>query len=263
MALPIVDTHAHICDPVFDPDRAAVMERAAHKGVVAVVAVGETRSDARRNLSLARTFPAVQPAAGLYPTILDTAEAEAMAAFIRHERSRLVAVGEIGLDRWAVQDEQGRGLQEEIFRMFVRLARDLDLPVNVHSRAAGHHAVRLLLEEGADRVQLHAFDGKAGAAMPGVEAGYLFSIPPSVVRSRQKQKLVKRLPLSSLLIETDSPVLGPVPGERNEPAMAAVVLDTLSKIKGLPRERVAEAILENTKRLLGREGLIPPPAPGP
>ncbi len=125
------------------------------------------------------------------------------------------------------------------------------MPLNVHSRSAGRHAVRVLLESSADRVQLHAFDGKFSAAMPAVEAGFFFSIPPSVVRSEQKQKLAKKLPLSCLLIETDSPVLGPVPQERNEPANAPVALRMIAELKGITVDEAAEAVAENTRRLYG------------
>jgi TatD DNase family protein len=239
-------------DSAFDADRAEVLERASKSGVCAVVAVGETLADAERNLGLAEAFPILKPAAGLYPTHLDTAEAERMIAWVRHRHSRLVAIGEVGLDRWVVKEEDAREIQIDIFRKFIRLAGELGLPLNVHSRSAGREAVRLLLEEGAQKVQLHAFDGKAGSALPGVEAGFFFSIPPSVVRSRQKQKLVSRLPLCSLLVETDSPVLGASPEERNEPANARVVVEAVSEIKGLSREEVAETLLENTCRLFGK-----------
>ncbi|MCG6909724.1 MAG: TatD family hydrolase [Deltaproteobacteria bacterium] len=90
--------------------------------------------------------------------------------------------------------------QQSIFTTFIRLSKEVDLPLNVHSRSAGRKVVELLMAEGVTRVQLHAFDAKASAAKPAVEAGYFFSIPPSVVRSRQKQKLVKALPLETLLL---------------------------------------------------------------
>ena len=157
----------------------------------------------------------------------------------------------MGLDHWAVKEEKERGIQREIFTEFIRLSQEIDLPLNVHSRSAGRHVVALLLEEGATRVQLHAFDGKASAALPAVEAGYFFSIPPSVVRSRQKQKLVKHLPLSCLLVETDSPVLGPEPGVRNEPANLPLAIRAIADIKSLPEQPVAEAVSENTVRLYG------------
>jgi len=104
----------------------------------------------------------------------------------------------------------------------------------------GHErlAWALLLEHNAKKVQLHAFDGKASTALPAVEAGFFFSIPPSIVRSRQKQKLVKQLPLSCLLVETDSPVLGPSPDERNEPANAVVSLNAIAEIKDISKNTV-------------------------
>lgn len=247
----LVDAHAHICDELFDADRASVLDRARSSGVAAIVAVGETLTDARRNLDLAVTYPMIKPAAGLYPTHLDADQAGAVMDFIRHHRSRLVAIGEVGLDYWVVKQDSQKQLQREIFGGFIDLSRELGLPLNVHSRSAGRHAVALLLEYDAARVQMHAFDGKAASALPAVEAGYYFSIPPSVVRSRQKQKLVKQLPLSCLLVETDSPVLGPEPHIRNEPGNLSVSIQAIAQIKGLSETAVREAVVENTRRLYG------------
>ena len=247
----LIDVHAHLCDPVFDRDREEVLERARRAGVAAVVAVGENLADARKNLALARRHAMILPAAGLYPTILDLAEAEAMQEFIREHRAELVAVGEVGLDHWAVQEERDRGLQREIFRSFIALAGELGLPLNIHSRSAGRETIALLLECNARRVHLHAFDGKAGTALPAVEAGYFFSIPPSVVRSPQKQKLVRRLPLSAILLETDSPVLGMTAGERNEPARLPVVIEAIARLKNVSADEVIAAAVANTGRLYG------------
>jgi len=252
----IVDTHTHICDSSFDVDRGEVLNKAAEVGVGAVIAVGEDIADARRNIELAEKHPMIRPAAGLYPTILDLDQAEQMRSFIRRERSKLVAIGEVGLDFWVVKEEPQKELQKEIFKGFISLSNELDLPLNIHSRSAGRHAVALLLDNGAARVQMHAFDGKASAALPAVEAGFFFSIPPSVVRSRQKQKLVKHLPLSCLLVETDSPVLGPDPKKRNEPANITVSIKTIAELKNISEREVIEAVAENTKRLYGKV-LIP------
>jgi TatD DNase family protein len=145
-----------------------------------------------------------------------------------------------------------QGPAEPVWVRLLLLAKALNLPLNVHSRSAGRHAVALLLENNAVRVQMHAFDGKTGAALPAVEAGYFFSIPPSVVRSRQKQKLVKQLPLSCLLIETDSPVLGPSPEERNEPANIRHCVKAIAALKGISEEAVIAAVSENTQRLYGK-----------
>jgi TatD DNase family protein len=247
----LVDTHAHLCSPEFDHDLGAVLARARAAGVGAVIAVGETLADAERNLGLAEKLPMVKPAAGLYPVCLDCHQAEKTYTFIRSHRTQLAAIGEVGLDHWMVKEEKDRDVQREIFTGFIRLSKDLDLPLNVHSRSAGRHAIACLLESGAARVQLHAFDGKASAALPAVEAGYFFSIPPSVVRSRQKQKLVKHLPLTCLLVETDSPVLGAEPAVRNEPANLPLAVKAIAGIKGIPAQQVAEAVAANTVRLYG------------
>jgi TatD DNase family protein len=247
----LVDGHAHICDPVFDNDRSEVLAHAREVGVRAIVAVGEDLGDARKNVHLARSYPMLKAAAGLFPTILDSGQADAVIAFILEHRSHLAAIGEVGLDYWVVKEETQKALQKEIFTRFIDLSNELNLPLNVHSRAAGRHAIALLLENNARRVQLHAFDGKAGSALAAVEAGYFFSIPPSVTRSRQKQKLVKQLPLSSLLVETDSPVLGPVPSARNEPANLIVSIKAIAQIKAIPVEAVVEAVSQNAARLYG------------
>jgi TatD DNase family protein len=250
----LIDCHAHLGDPVFDADRHEVLRRARAAGVVGVVTVGETLEDAERNLHLAGIHPEILPAAGLYPTHIDQEQAARVEALLRRHRERWAAIGEVGLDRWKVRDEADLELQREIFVRFVRLSLELDLPLNVHSRSAGRRAVETLLAENARRVQLHAFDGRPAAALPAVEAGYFFSIPPSIVRSRQKQKLVRRLPLGCLLLETDSPVLGATPGERNEPAQVRIALQAIAEIKGLREEQVVEAVVANTRRLFGRVG---------
>ncbi len=121
----IVDTHTHICDSSFDADRGKVLERAADAGVAAVIAVGENMADARRNIELADKHPMIRPAAGLYPTILDLPKAEEMQSFIRNERLKLVAIGEVGLDFWVVKEEPQKELQKEILKGFTGIFADL------------------------------------------------------------------------------------------------------------------------------------------
>ena len=245
----LIDTHAHICDPAFDPDREQVLKRAEAAGVSSIIAVGEDLEDAEKNLKLADRYPILHPAAGLYPTILELETADAMVDFIRRHRSRMWAIGEVGLDFWVVKEEKQRALQRDIFSRFIRLAGELDLPLNVHSRSAGRHAVQMLMEHNARRVQMHAFDGKISSARPALEAGFYFSVPPSIVRSRQKQKLVHHLPLTQLLVETDSPVLGAEPGERNEPASIMTAVRAIAEIKDLSEEAVLEAVTKNSLEL--------------
>jgi len=256
----LVDCHAHLASPEFDDDRDAVRARARSAGVGVVLVVGEHLADDRRVLDVAR-----EPAAGgcellaclgVHPDrfgdqreLPTTEEIEATMNLIRDNASSLAAVGEVGLDRWVARDHDRRAAQVSLLERMVALALELALPLNVHSRSAGKHALDVLKSAGARAVLMHAFDGKATHAARAADDGFLFSIPPSVVRSEQKQKLVRRLPLTALALESDSPVLGPVRNERNEPANVVHSLDFIARAHGVSRDRVEEVTTENARRL--------------
>jgi TatD DNase family protein len=252
VALELFDAHAHLAAADFAGDLAAVLARAQGVGVRGIVVVGETLEEAGQILALAGRHSLVKPAAGLYPSILDLRAADAVVDFIRRHAAHLVALGEVGLDHWVVKEEVQWKIQEEILAKFVTLSNDLQLPLNVHSRSAGRRCITFLREQGARHVLLHAFDGKARVAADGVEAGFFFSIPPSVIRSGQKQKLVRSLPLECLLLETDSPVLGPDPGVRNEPMNVRIACQAVADLKGVLPEDIARITTENARRLFSR-----------
>jgi TatD DNase family protein len=249
---PLVDCHAHLCADAFREALPEVLARAEQAGVERIFAVGETVGDALRTVELAREHPQIKPCAGLYPTHLDATAAAGMLQFIRDNRKILVGIGEVGLDYWKVKEESDREIQRDIFSRFIHLSVELDLPLNVHSRSAGRHAIAFLIEHGARRVHLHAFDGKAAAADPAVEAGYYFSIPASILHSPQKQKLAAHVPLDRLLLETDAPVLGPNRDVRNEPANVRLALAGIAKAKDIAEEDVAAATTNNAKALYPR-----------
>ncbi|MFI5339370.1 MAG: TatD family hydrolase [Candidatus Methylomirabilales bacterium] len=248
----LFDAHAHVASADFAGDLPEVLARAEAVGVRGIVAVGETLEEAEQTLALANRHALVKPAAGLYPTVLDLDAADAVVDFIRRHAAQLVALGEVGLDHWVAKEEAEWKIQEEILGRFVALSNELRLPLNVHSRSAGRRCIAFLRERGARHVLLHAFDGKAGAAADGVEAGFFFSIPPSAVRSAQKQKLVRSLPLECMLLETDSPVLGPAPGVRNEPMNVMIACQAVADLKGVAPEDVARITTENARRLFPR-----------
>ncbi len=247
----LFDAHAHLAAPEFAQDLPEVLHRAKAAGVRGILAVVEGLEEAERTLALAERDALVKPAAGLYPTNLDV-DPESAVDFIRRHAARLVAIGEVGVDHWLAKDEAEWKLQDQILARFVALSNELDLPLNIHSRSAGRHCIALLKDRGARRVLLHAFDGKAGTAAEGVQAGFFFSIPPSVIRSPQKQKLVHALPLECLLLETDSPVLGAEPNVRNEPMNVMIACQAIADLKALPPEEVARVTTENARRLFPR-----------
>ena len=192
----MIDSHAHLADASFAEDLDSVIERAELAGVQHIVCVSEGLVDGERVLRLANTYPQVLPCVGLHPDAADMNTARKVCDLIEQQAEHLIGIGEVGLDYWIAKEPSEREQQREVLALFVRLSNTLDLPVNVHSRSAGHYAIDFLCQQGASRVLMHAFDGKASRALVGIEAGYVFSIPPSIVRSVQKQKLVKRLPLT-------------------------------------------------------------------
>lgn len=245
----MIDTHCHLFDEEFANDVDAVIERARAAGVARAIVMGENAEDNQRILDADDFDGFVLRAAGHYPSDPDVDRAAETIAFIREHHEALTAIGEVGIDHRITDDPSEIEAQHEIFRRMANLSAGLDLPLSVHSRSAGRHAIALLLDSPARRVVLHAFDGKYGSAIPAVEAGYCFSVPPSIVRSRQKQKLVKNLPLSCLLLESDAPVLGPEPDERNEPCNIVRSAEAVADLHGIAVQEVIETTTANAREL--------------
>jgi len=259
----MIDCHAHLADGSFDDDRSQVRARAAAAGVTAVLVVGEDPEDNNRVLKVTGESPPegchLLPCLGFHPDrfaddrpLPNRSEIDRAIAQIRDHAHELTAIGEVGLDYWWSKDLERRQAQNALLEEMAELSAELDLPLNVHSRSAGRYAVDLLLGCGARRILMHAFDGKASHAVRAAEAGYLFSVPPSVIRSEQKKKLVRRLPLESLCLESDSPVLGPDREQRNEPANLTYTRDFIAESHGISPERVDEETSRNAERLFSQ-----------
>jgi len=256
----MIDCHAHLSAQEFNSDLQEVILRAKLVGVETIIAVGEDLEDSLKVLNICRQHSdQLHPCIGFHPGNFSENSAkpiddeiEQICELVRSHRSEIVGIGEVGLDYWTVKTEPQRSKQRMFLSRMVDLANELDLPLNVHSRSAGHHTLDLLFHCNARRVLLHAFDGKARYAQQAAEThGWLFSIPPSVVRSSQKQKLVRALPLTSLALESDSPALGPEALIRNEPANLVYAIRHIAMIKGVREEIVQEVTHQNAQKLFG------------
>lgn len=254
----MIDCHAHLAAEDFDHDRESVIARAVQTGIDQILVVGEDRRSSCRVLRICRQFQHIlKPCIGLHPDRFaeerpapTAGEIEAVCDLIREHRDQIAAIGEVGLDYWCVKSEVRRTLQRQCLERMAALAAELDLPLNVHARSAGHYTIDLLAAARARRVLMHAFDGKAGYAVKAAaDHGWIFSMPPSIVRSPQKQKLASALPLACLALESDSPVLGPDPLERNEPANLHATVDCIAQIKGVPATVVMEETTRNALKL--------------
>ena len=249
----MIDAHCHLAARDFDTDREEVISRARDAGVTAAVVVGEDYEDNLRVLDLAASSSFILPAIGHHPWRIDRARRDIPRTLrlIEENRQTIVAIGEVGLDYRVAEAADGREEQRGVFREFIEIGLALDLPLSVHVRSAGHYVIDMLREHGVTRAALHAFDGKARYALEGAVAGYTFSIPATVLVSRQKQKLVAALPDDSLLLESDAPALGPERGVRNEPAVMIRSLERIAEIRGTTPEAVASLTTHNTRRVFG------------
>lgn len=258
-----IDCHCHLAAPEFEEDLEFVIQEAKDAGVKGIVVVPEFYSEFRRTLEIcARYSSFLHPCLGIHP-VQKTDEAERSARpddmvdagpFIKENHEKLVAIGEVGLDftPFYTKEENSKEGQRQVLKTQINLAKRYDLPLNVHSRSAGRPTIKELKENGAEKVLLHAYSGNAKSAMDGVRAGYFFSIPPCVVRSEQKQKLVEILPIENILLETDSPALGPEKQVRNVPRNIVVSCDFIARAKGLSSEEVQRITSENAFKLFPR-----------
>ncbi|MGY5862814.1 MAG: TatD family hydrolase [Candidatus Thorarchaeota archaeon] len=245
--LRIADTHCHLEAPEFATDLDEVIEEAVRSGIHMITSA--IREDAwERAIDISLNHDSVSLALGLDPIL--SYQVKSTVEIIKGKQEQLVAIGEVGLDHYRERNHKKREEQENSFRLMIELAKETHLPLQVHSRSAGRRSLEVLRSTEAERVQMHAFDGKASLArVASTEYGYYFSIPTSVVRSAQKKKLVKAVDIERILVETDSPVLGPDGESRNEPSNVWVALREVASILGREEEEMRKILLENTLRL--------------
>ncbi len=242
----LTDVHCHLTAPELIQNLSEVIESSIRSGLRFVVTSGLGYRDCLKALEIS-DYKFVYPSLGIAP--YELRGYEEVLSLIEKERSRIVAIGEVGLDFWKGKREE-RDLQKRVFEEFIELAKSLDIPIIVHSRSAGKYAIEILLRHQINRVIMHAFDGRASHAQKAAEKGFMFSIPPSIARSSQKQKLVRKLPLDSLLLESDAPVLAPAPNEINYPENVRVSAQWISKLKDVPFDKVAEKTYFNAVEVL-------------
>jgi TatD DNase family protein len=242
----LIDVHAHLDFPQFDSDRKQVIENAKREGIL-IINSGIGPEGIEKTISLARKYDNVFATLGLSPREFRREIVEETMELVRKYRNDILGIGEVGLDYHWVKDSKGRREELENFNRFVELSRELKLPLVVHSRDAEVDVINRL-KEGDIPALLHSFSGDLKLAEEAVSFDCLISIPASVVYSKQKQKMVKHLPLESIVMETDAPYLSPKPGTRNEPVNLKLTRDMIAEIKGVDKGIVEGATTENAER---------------
>jgi TatD DNase family protein len=256
-----IDSHCHIDGPEYDADRADVIARAREAGVTTMlnVGTGDPHSDAfSRAVELAEQHSEIFAAVGVHPhdaKLFDDAAEQHLIDLIQKSK-RVIAWGEIGLDYH--YDHSPRDVQREVFRRQLRRARELELPVVIHSREANDDTIAIVRDElsGYERAGvLHCFGGSLAMAQQAVELGFFISFAGNLTFKKADvlRDVARQLPLDRLLVETDCPYLTPVPfrGRRNEPARVVETARCLAEIHGKELEEIGRITSENFVRLFG------------
>ncbi|KAG0234989.1 putative deoxyribonuclease tatdn3 [Actinomortierella wolfii] len=274
----MIDIHAHIYPPTIPAESIPpLLHRAKAAGLQGIISVPETLVDARAVLRLSIAHPNfLFPCAGIHPaqpirdedgatigvrTVMES-DLEGLFEFMEENLGRLVGMGEVGLDftpqviqsphnpaRLAASADDVKTEQRKVFARQIKFAIQHDLPLNVHSRSAGHHAITLLEELDATKVVLHAFDGQIKYVRKAVALGYYFSIPTSAVRIPQQKAIAEEVPLEQLLLESDTPALAPEKGVSNVPSNLVVAAQEIAKIKNVDLETVIQQTTRNAYKL--------------
>ena len=252
----IFDAHTHLNDEPFRMKEEQYLEQAAALDVVKIATVGSNAELNQRAVDLSVKFPQVYAIVGYHPDDAkdyhDQAEQELRQQLLL---PKTVAVGEIGLDyHW---DASPREVQRKVFQRQLELARELKLPVNIHTRDALSDTYEILKNSAVAENGgiIHSFSGDAAWAQKFLDLGMLisFSGVVSFKNAKDVHEAAKIVPLDKLLVETDAPYLTPTPfrGKQNEPGYTRYVVEAIAQLKDVPVETVAAATYQNTMEIYG------------
>lgn len=253
----LVDSHCHIDGEQFDEDRDEAVQRARDAGVAAMLNIGTGdphSDDFRRAVVVAEKYDNVYASVGVHPhdaKLYDDKAEEHLISLVRSSK-KVIAWGEIGLDYY--YDHSPRDVQIAVFQRQIRTARDLDLPIIIHSRDADDETVKIITEECADKSVrvpgiMHCFGGTPQMAEALMKIGFLISFAGNVTfkKAENLRDAARVVPLDKLLIETDCPFLTPVPfrGKRNEPSFVVHTAKFLADFYGVDLATLAERTTTN------------------
>ncbi len=250
-----IDSHCHIDGEAFDADRDEIVQNAKTAGVKAMLNIGTGNphnGEIEKAVRVAEQYENVFASVGVHPhdAKLYDDEAENNLVDLVKNSEKVIAWGEIGLDYF--YDHSPRDVQREVFIRQIRTAKDLNLPIIIHSRDADDETVEILTEECSYqnfRGIMHCFGGTAKMAQDLLNVGFLISFAGNVTfkKAENLREAARVVPLEKLLIETDCPFLTPVPfrGKRNEPAYVVHTANFLAELKSVSPEIIAEQTTRN------------------
>ncbi len=249
----LIDTHCHLDAAEFDADRDAVAAAAAAAGVATIVVPAIERANFGAVASVCRAYPGCRPAWGIHPLFVGRAREDdlgALRALLRENPA--AAVGEIGLDYFVA--ERDESLQQYYFVEQLKLAREFDLPVILHVRRAIDAVLRQLRRFPVRGGIAHAFNGSHQQAEEFIKLGFKLGFGGAMTfpRALRIRELATRLPLETIVLETDAPDIPPVwlAGARNAPTELPRIAATLAELRGLSVQAIATATSANACAVL-------------
>jgi len=251
----LIDSHAHLEMKEFDSDREEVIRRAGSEGVDFIVTVGTNLKLSNKAVTLADKYENIYATVGIHPHDVSKTDQNTLDTLkeLVKTRKKIVAYGEIGLDFFRNISPQEKQL--ELFGVQLELAKELNLPVVIHDREAHKQSLETVRASGVRRGVFHCFSGDYEMARKCIDLGFYISIPGVVTFDKAKtiQDVAGRIPLSSLLLETDAPYLAPIPhrGKRNEPSFIVHTAKKVAEIKKITWEEVARETSANAINLFG------------
>jgi TatD DNase family protein len=251
----LTDSHCHLDDKQFDPDRNDVIARALAAGVERMMAIGtgDGPPDLEAALRLARQHSFIYATIGVHPHDAAKATPETFAALeTLAAETKVLAIGEIGLDYH--YDFSPRDVQREVFIRQLELAGRAGKPIVIHTREAWDDTLLVLREHWSGSGIIHCFSGGLEEARQALDLGFYLSFGGVLTfpKAEALREAARLAPEDRLLVETDAPYLAPVPkrGKRNEPAFMVETARRLAEVRGAAPERIAEVTTENFERLM-------------
>ena len=249
----LIDTHCHLDDASFDPDRPMVLQRCRQSGVRRIVVPGVDATGWDNLLGLCDSHPGLYPALGMHPMYLSRHRAEHVAQLAECiDQARPVAVGEIGLDFYIDNPEQSQ--QEQLLRDQLAVARDAGLPVLLHCRKAHDRILKSLREIPVPGGIAHAFNGSLQQAEQYIELGFKLGFGGMLTfeRSSKLRKLARELPIEAIVLETDAPdmTVASHRGERNSPEYLPECLAALAEVRQADPAELARQTTANAEAVL-------------
>lgn len=252
----IFESHAHYDDEAFDKDREALLASFEKKGIGTVVNIGASMQGSEDTVKLAGQYPFVYGAVGVHPSEVGELKEEALERLrILCGHEKVIAVGETGLDYH--YPEPAVTVQKEWFSRQLTLAREVRLPVIIHSREAAKDTLDIMQAHRAGEIGgvVHCFSYAKEMAREYLNMDFYFGIG-GVITFKNAKKLkeaVVYIPMDKILLETDSPYLSPEPyrGQRNTSLNLPYVAAAIAELKGVSVEEVVERTEQNARKLFG------------